>query len=96
MAGKEAQDGMFRALADPTRRAILRALAAGPLSAGDLADRFDITKASMSHHFKQLADAGLVRRERRGQQIIYALNTSVVEDAARILLDIFPRRGRSR
>jgi ArsR family transcriptional regulator len=96
MAEREEHDGMFRALADPTRREILRELGAGPLSAGDLADRFDITKASMSHHFKALSDAGLVRRERRGQQIIYALNTSVVEEAARILLDIFPRRGRSR
>ncbi len=96
MAEPATHDGMFRALADPTRREVLRALAAGPLSAGELADRFDITKASMSHHFKLLSGAGLVRRERRGQQIIYALNTSVVEDVARMLLDIFPRRGRSR
>jgi DNA-binding transcriptional ArsR family regulator len=83
----------FRALADPTRREILRLLRGRELSAGELAQHFDMTKPSMSHHFSVLKQADLVRSRREGQQIIYALNTTVTEDLAAILLDLFTPAG---
>lgn len=81
--------GVFKALADPTRRDVLRHLRRGSLSAGELADCFDMTRASMSHHFNVLKSARLVRSERRGQQIFYSLNTSVFEDVAALLFELF-------
>ena len=83
----------FRALADPTRRGILRLLRRGEMSAGELADRFGISKPSMSHHFAVLKQADLVSARRAGQQIYYALNTTVVEDLLASLWDLFPGRS---
>jgi DNA-binding transcriptional ArsR family regulator len=80
---------VFRALADPTRREILKLLRSGEQSAGELAKRFDMTKPSMSHHFAVLKQADLVTTRREGQQIIYALNTTVMQDLAAILWDLF-------
>lgn len=77
---------LFKALADPTRRDILKLLRGGSQSAGDIADHFTISKASLSHHFNLLKQAELVRTERRGQHIVYSLNTSVMEDAAAVLM----------
>lgn len=79
----------FKALADPTRREILQLLAGGSMSAGDIAQRFDISKPSLSHHFNLLKQANLVRTHRQGQNIYYTLNTSVLEDTARFVLDLF-------
>lgn len=70
----------FKALSDPTRREILGLLRKGERTAGDLADRFDMTKPSMSHHFAVLKDADLITSRREGQQIWYGLNTTVVQD----------------
>jgi DNA-binding transcriptional ArsR family regulator len=84
----------FRALADPTRRDILRLLRRGELSAGELADHFGISKPSMSHHFAVLKQADLVTARRAGQQIYYALNTTVVEDLLAAVWDLFPGRSR--
>jgi DNA-binding transcriptional ArsR family regulator len=84
-----ALNDVFRALADPTRREILKLLRSGEMSAGDLAKRFDMTKPSMSHHFAVLKQADLVITRRDGQQIIYALNTTVTQDLAAILWDLF-------
>jgi DNA-binding transcriptional ArsR family regulator len=83
------RDSVFQALADPTRRKILKLLRRGSKSAGELAERFPITKGSMSHHFNVLKAADLVRAERRGQQIVYSLNTSVFEEVESLLLDLF-------
>lgn len=88
------QQAVFRALADPTRRAILKRLQGGALSAGEIGASFDITGASLSHHFAILKQADLVRTERRGQFIVYSLNSTVVEDMARLLLDLFPSTTR--
>lgn len=92
-----AQD-IFKAISDPTRRQILKLLHGGSRTAGQLAEAFDVTKASMSHHFAVLKAADLIRSERRGQQIVYTLNTTVLQDAATLLLDLLPsglvrRRG---
>jgi DNA-binding transcriptional ArsR family regulator len=70
----------FRALADPTRREILDLLRRGEMTAGALAEKFDMTKPSMSHHFAVLKDADLITSRRDGQQIWYGLNTTVVQD----------------
>ena len=75
-------DGLFSALADPTRRAVLAMLRRESLSAGDLAAQFPVSNGAMSHHFNILKRAGLIRSERRGQQIVYSLNLSVLEEAA--------------
>lgn len=70
----------FRALADPTRREILDLLGRGEMTAGALAEKFDMSKPSMSHHFAVLKDADLISSRREGQQIWYGLNTTVVQD----------------
>jgi DNA-binding transcriptional ArsR family regulator len=79
---------LYRALADPTRREILKLLRKGPLTAGAIAEHFPMTKGSLSHHFNLLKHADLIRCERRGQQLLYSLNASVVEDLAASLLSL--------
>lgn len=84
------QQDVFKAMADPTRRAVLKRLQGGALSAGEIGAQFDITGASLSHHFNVLKQADLIRAERRGQYIVYSLNSTVLEDLARIMFDVFP------
>jgi len=78
----------FKAIADPTRREILRLLRRGEMTAGDLAERFDMTKPTMSHHFSVLKDADLLTSRRDGQQIWYSLNTTVVQDLMAWAMDL--------
>lgn len=78
----------FKAIADPTRRAILHLLRRQEMSAGALAEHFDVTKPSMSHHFSVLREAGLVTSRREGQTIWYALNTTVLEDVLAWTMDM--------
>ena len=73
--------GVFRALADPTRRQVLALLRVRPMSAGELADRFDVSRPTMSAHFNVLRDAGLIDATRQGKSIIYRLRMSVLEEA---------------
>lgn len=89
------QQSVFKALADPTRRGILRALQSGSQTAGSLAENFPITRASLSHHFNILKAAELVRNERRGQHIVYSLNTTVLQEVTAMLLDILTKTGES-
>mgnify|MGYP002518436414 FL=1 len=70
----------FKALADPTRRRILELLRDGDKTAGELAEHFDMSKPSVSHHLATLRAAGLVTDERRGQNVVYRLNTTVMQD----------------
>lgn len=70
----------FKALADPTRRRILELLETDDLTAGELAAYFDISKPTLSHHLATLKAAGLVTDERHGQNIVYSLNTTVMQD----------------
>jgi ArsR family transcriptional regulator, arsenate/arsenite/antimonite-responsive transcriptional repressor len=79
---------IFKALADPTRREVLRLLGRGELTAGRLAERFDMTKPSMSHHFAVLKEADLISSRREGQQIIYSLNATVMQEAIAWLWDL--------
>ena len=82
------QDTVFKAIADPQRRKILKLLQSGSLTAGQIAAAFDITKGSLSYHFNILKDADLIRSERRGQEQVYSLNTSVLEDLAVLVLGL--------
>lgn len=84
-------DAVFKAISDQQRRKILKLLQGGPLSAGEIAEAFCITKGSLSYHFNILKDADLIRCERRAQEQIYSLNTSVFEDVATTLLDLFQK-----
>jgi DNA-binding transcriptional ArsR family regulator len=72
---------VFRALSDPTRRQVLQLLQKGPISAGEIAEHFDVTKSTMSAHFAVLAAADLVQAERHGRTIMYRLKMSVLEEA---------------
>jgi DNA-binding transcriptional ArsR family regulator len=78
----------FEALADPTRRAILKRLRGGSLSAGEIAETFHLTKPTLSHHFRVLEVAGLVRSERHGTRIVYTLQANVLEELAAELLEL--------
>ncbi|MFD9407245.1 metalloregulator ArsR/SmtB family transcription factor [Streptomyces sp. NPDC059989] len=71
----EADDeaGVFRALADPTRRQILEDLRGGEMAAGEIAGRFPISAPSVSRHLGVLKSAGLVRERRDGNRILYTL-----------------------
>lgn len=72
---------VFKALADPTRRSVLQLLRRGPMTAGELAEHFDVTKPTMSAHFTVLLTAGLIEAEKQGRTITYRLKMSVLEDA---------------
>jgi DNA-binding transcriptional ArsR family regulator len=78
----------YQALADPTRRAILALLRGGSRTAGDIAAEFSLSKPTLSHHFRVLESAGLIRAERRGTSIVYTLQSNVLEDLASELLDL--------
>ncbi len=78
----------FRALADPTRREILRLLGQQDLTAGEIADHFDMTKPSISHHLNILKGADLISDEREGQFIRYSLNTTVLEQVMQWFYDL--------
>ena len=84
----------FDALADPTRRAILRLLRSGSKTAGEIAAEFELSKPTLSHHFRVLESAGLVRSERRGTRVVYTLQANVVEEVAAELLDLVTAQGR--
>jgi ArsR family transcriptional regulator, arsenate/arsenite/antimonite-responsive transcriptional repressor len=85
-------NAVFKALSDPTRREVLRLLSQGERTAGELAEQFDMTKPSMSHHFSVLKEADLIRSRRDGQQIYYSLNTTVLQDVLARTLDLLGTR----
>ena len=84
----DASNHAFKAIADPTRREILRMLRKAPMTAGALAECFDMSKPTMSHHFAVLKAADLITSRREGQTIWYALNTSVLEDVVAWAIDM--------
>lgn len=83
----------FKALSDPTRRTILQLLKERDLSAGEIADHFNISKPSISHHLNILKQAKLVVDERQGQSIIYALNMTVMQEAMGWFLGMIGTKG---
>ena len=85
---------VFKALSDPTRRHVLELLRKRPMSAGELADHFDVSKPTMSAHFAVLREAGLIASEKHGKSVVYELQLSVLEDA--ILASLEPSDGNGR
>ena len=79
---------LFKALNDSTRRQILDLLKEKDLSAGEIAEAFDISKPSISHHLYLLKNAGLVSSERDGQFIVYSLDTTALEEATQWLFKL--------
>ena len=78
----------LKALADPTRREILNLLKSGTKSAGEIADRFDITAAAISRHLSVLKEADLIEDCREGKYIYYTLNASVLEEIMLWITDL--------
>jgi DNA-binding transcriptional ArsR family regulator len=77
---------LFKALNDATRREILEILKEKDLNAGEIADHFNISKPSISHHLDLLKQAGLVEAVKDGQYISYSLNTTVMDEMLKWML----------
>jgi DNA-binding transcriptional ArsR family regulator len=74
-------NSVFKALSDPTRRHVLQLLRERPMTAGELADHFEIAKPTLSAHFAVLREADLIEPLKSGTSITYRLKVSVLEDA---------------
>jgi ArsR family transcriptional regulator, arsenate/arsenite/antimonite-responsive transcriptional repressor len=83
---------VFKSLSDPTRRAIMLMLRDGDLPAGEIAAKFDMTWPTISHHLNVLKEADLVQAERQGQNVVYSLNATVVQDTLAELMRWFGER----
>lgn len=83
---------VWNALADPTRRQILTLLKKSDLNAGEIAEQFNMTKPSISHHLNILKQAGLVTSQKSGQNVIYSLNISVFEEILQLVSDLAGRK----
>ena len=73
-------NSLFKALNDETRRQIIELLKEKDMNAGEIADQFNISKPSISHHLDILKRADLITSEKKGQFVEYSLNTSILED----------------
>jgi DNA-binding transcriptional ArsR family regulator len=89
-------DKLFKALNDPTRREILVLLRKKDMNAGEIADRFNISKPSISHHLDLLKQADLVLAEKNGQFVNYSLNTSVLDECLAWLLELKNKNKQNR
>lgn len=85
---------VFKALNDPTRRQILEMLQDRDMTAGEIVERFQISGPSISHHLDLLKQAKLVTAEKDGQYVYYSLNTTVVDEIMKWLLQ-FKSKKRS-
>lgn len=82
---------IFKALADPTRRKILKMLREKDLTAGEISEAFNISKPSISHHLNLLKQANLVLSEKQGQNVLYSLNTTIFQDVVQFFYDLQER-----
>ncbi len=81
-------NALFKALNDPIRREILELLKEKDLTAGEIADQFNISKPSISHHLDLLRQAGLVSSAKDGQFIYYSLNTTVMDEILKWIMNL--------
>jgi|TARA_B110000259_G_C13658663_1_gene259363 DNA-binding transcriptional ArsR family regulator len=81
-------NSLFKALNDETRRQIVELLKEKDMNAGEIADRFNISKPSISHHLDILKRADLITSEKKGQFVEYSLNTSILEDLLNWILTL--------
>jgi len=79
----------IHAISHPIRRDVLKRLRQGPLTAGDLAAFYEVSKPTMSEHFKTFKESNLIRGERVGNHILYHLNITVAEEAVSMVVDMF-------
>ena len=84
----EYMNDIFKALGDPTRRKILNMLREKDLTAGEIADNFNMTKPSISNHLNILKNADLVMSDKKGQYVYYSLNTTVFQEIIQFLFDL--------
>ena len=84
---------IWNAMADPTRREILTMLQSRDMTAGEIAERFSVTGATVSHHLKILREAGLVLTEKQKQTITYSLNTTVFQEFLKSIAAMFGQGG---
>ena len=82
---------VWKAPADPNRRKILSMLKSGEMNAGEIAEKFDMSKPSISNHLNILKQADLVDAEKKGQNVVYSLKTSVLEDMLSVLSSLTGR-----
>lgn len=83
---------LFKALNDSTRRSILELLKERDMTAGEIADQFNISKPSISHHLDLLKQAGLVIAVKEGQFISYSINTTVMDEMIKWLIQFSPKK----
>jgi len=86
---------LFKALNDTTRREILELLKDKDLTAGEIADQFNISKPSISHHLDLLRQAGLVVSVKEGQYIYYSLNTTVMDEMLKWIINLQSQKNKS-
>ena len=82
---------LFKALNDTTRRSILEMLKERDMTAGEIADQFNISKPSISHHLDLLKQAGLVVAVKEGQFILYSINTTVMDEMLKWMMQFSPK-----
>ena len=87
---------LFKALNDPTRRKILELLRKNDMTAGEIADKFNISKPSISHHLDLLKQAGLVEALKQGQFIFYSLNTTVVDEIVQWFIQFRTKKNKQK
>ncbi|SHI99770.1 DNA-binding transcriptional regulator, ArsR family [Clostridium amylolyticum] len=81
----------FKALGDETRREILKMLNKRDMSAGEISDHFNMSKPSISKHLEILREAELISSEKKGQFVIYSINTSIIQEVLGGFLEIFTK-----
>ena len=81
----------YKALSDKTRREILKMLNEKDMNAGEIAEHFNMSKPSISKHLDILREAELISSEKKGQFVIYSINTSVIKEVLGGFLEIFKK-----
>ncbi|MDR3653146.1 MAG: autorepressor SdpR family transcription factor [Paludibacter sp.] len=79
---------VFKALNDPARREILKMLQKQDMTAGEIASKFDMAAPSISHHLDKLKRAGLVTTLKKGQYVLYSINTTIIDDLLQYILTL--------
>ena len=87
---------LFKALGDPTRRQIIELLRKKDMTAGEIADQFNMSKPSISHHLDLLKQADVVQSVKQGQFITYSLNTTVFDEMVKWIMDVSEKKTKSK
>ena len=85
---------LFKALGDPTRRQIIELLRKKDMNAGEIADHFNMSKPSISHHLDLLRQADVVQSVKEGQFITYSLNTTVFDEMVKWIMDVSEKKNK--